>query len=327
MVMSSATTGPKRKLEILRPADGHTKRDLLSLQDLSTEEFAALLDLAEDVKQHPAEYRGLLAGKTLALIFEKPSLRTRVTFEVGMSHLGGFSTYLSPSDIALGKREAVRDVARNLGRWVDVVTIRTFGHQIVEEFAAETHVPVINALSELVHPCQALADVLTLREMRGTLRGLKLAYVGDGNNVAHALAQAAAKTGIHLTMACPRGYEPAATVYKRARIDAVLTGAEIEIVQDPAEAVTGADAVYTDVWASMGQESESIERKNIFAAYQVNRYLMALAKSDALFMHCLPAHRGDEVTSDVLDSSHSAVLEQAENRLHVAKAVLLALLG
>lgn len=311
----------------LRPGPGQTKRDFLSLHELTIAELAGLLDLAEDVKRHPESYRHSMAGRTLALIFEKPSLRTRVTFEVAMLQMGGHAIYLSPTDIALGKREAVKDVARNLGRWVDVVAIRTFGHHILEEFARETHIPVINALSDLLHPCQAVADVMTLREVKGNLRGLRLAYVGDGNNVAHALAQAAARTGIHLTLACPRGYEPAASLFQQARADAVPTGAEIEVVQDPADAVTGADAVYTDVWTSMGQEAEARERRRIFLPYQVNAYLMALAKPDAVFMHCLPAHRGEEVTSDILDGARSVVLEQAENRLHVAKAVLLALLG
>lgn len=311
----------------LQPAPGHTKRDLLSLHTLTVEEFFALLDLAEELKQQPESFRGALTGRTLALIFEKPSLRTRVTFEVGMVQLGGHSIYLSPADIALGKREAVKDVARNLARWVDAVTIRTFSQHILEEMAGEADIPIINALSDLLHPLQAMADVLTLRQVAGSLRGLRMAYVGDGNNVANALAQAAAKTGMHLTIATPRGYEPAASVFLQARADALSTGAEISVVQDPADAVTGADAVYTDVWTSMGQELEARERTKHFASYQVNSVLMGLAKPDAVFMHCLPAHRGDEVTNAVLDGPHSVVLEQAENRLHVAKAVLLALLG
>jgi ornithine carbamoyltransferase len=311
----------------LRPAPGHTKCDLLSIHNLTIAEFSALLDLAEEMKQHPETYRGLLAGRTLALIFEKPSLRTRVTFEVGMVQLGGHPVYLAPADIALGKREAVKDVARNLARWVDAVAVRTFSHHILEEMAAEADIPVINALSDLLHPLQAMADVLTLREMKGGLRGLRLAYIGDGNNVANALAQAAAKTGMHLTIASPRGYEPAASVFMQARADALPTGAQISVVQEPADAVSGADAVYTDVWASMGQELEARERKKLFAGYQVNSVLMALAKPDAVFLHCLPAHRGDEVTDEVLDGPRSVVLEQAENRLHVAKAVLLALMS
>ncbi len=311
----------------LRPAPGRTKRDLLSLHDLTIAEISALLDLAEEMKWHPRSFQGLLAGHTLAMIFEKPSLRTRVSFEVGMIQLGGHSIYLSPTDIALGKRESVKDVARNLARWVDAVTVRTFSHHVLEEMAAGADIPIINALSDLVHPLQAMADLQTLREIKGTLRGLRLAYVGDGNNVANALAQAAAKTGMHLTIASPRGYEPTASVFMQARADALPTGAELSVVQDPADAVKDADAVYTDVWASMGQESEADDRKNIFAGYQVNPFLMALARPEAVFMHCLPAHRGEEVTDDVLDGPNSVVLEQAENRLHVAKAVLLALLG
>jgi len=218
-------------------------------------------------------------------------------------------------------------VARNLGRWVNAVAIRTFGQTILEEFAAEIHIPVINALSDREHPCQAVADFLTLREVKGSLRGLRLAYVGDGNNVADSLAQAAAKAGVHLTIACPGGYEPSAQVIRALRAEALTTGAEIELVPEPADAVQGADAVYTDVWASMGQEHETEKRARIFNAFRVDRYLMALAKPDAVFMHCLPGHRGQEVTSEVLDGPHSVVLEQAENRLHVAKALLLALLA
>jgi len=316
-----------RKLWPLHPAPGHTKRDLLSLHNLTIAEFTGLLDLAEEMKKHPEAFRTTLAARSLALIFEKPSLRTRVTFEVGMVQLGGHPIYLSPADIALGKREAVKDVARNLARWVDGVTIRTFAQSTLDEMAAEANIPVINALSDLLHPLQALADVFTLREVKGSLRGLRLAYVGDGNNVANSLAQAAAKTGMYLTIATPRGYEPAAAIFQQAREDALPSGAEICVVQDPADAVCNADAVYTDVWASMGQEQEAVQRKKIFASYQVNSHLMALAKRDAVFMHCLPAHRGDEVSDDVLDGPRSVVLEQAENRLHIAKAVLLALLG
>jgi len=311
----------------LKPQGSQTKRDFLSLAGLSTWEMSGLLDLAADVKAFPAAFHGVLEAKSLALIFEKPSLRTRVTFEVAMTQLGGHAIYLSPSDIAMGKREAVKDVARNLSRWVEAIVVRTFAHHTLEEMAAESHVPVVNALSELLHPCQAVADFLTLREQKGRLAGLRLAYVGDGNNVAHSLAQAAAKSGVHFTIATPRGYEPDATLFLRAREDALRTGATLLVVEDPAEAVAGADAVYTDVWTSMGQEAETAARKEIFAPYQVNATLMALARPDAMFLHCLPAHRGDEVTDDVLDGIHSAVLDQAENRLHAAKAVLLALLG
>ena len=310
----------------LRPVRGHTKRDFLSLRDLTIVEFDELLHFAAEVKQHPAAFRDALRGRCAALIFEKPSLRTRVTFEVGMTQLGGQAVYLSQSDIALGKREAVKDVAQNLARWVDVLVVRTFSHALLEEMAAQAHIPVINALSYLLHPCQALADLLTLREQRGELHGLQLAFVGDGsNNVAQALAQAAAKGGVHLTIAAPRGFEPHAGIFAQARADAALTGGSLLVVYDPADAVHNADAVYTDVWTSMGQEEDAERRRKIFAPYQVNSYLMALAKPDALFLHCLPAHRGEEVTDEVLDGLHSVVLEQAENRLHVDKALLLAL--
>jgi ornithine carbamoyltransferase len=312
---------------MLKPGEGRTKRDFLSLQDLTAKELTNLLDLAETVKQQPARFRRALDGRNLALIFEKPSLRTRVTFEAGAHQLGADAIYLSSADIALGKREPAADVARNLARWVDAIVVRTFGHHLLTEMAAVCHLPIINALSDLLHPCQAVADVLTLRELRGNLSGLRLAWVGDGNNVAHSLMFAAARTGIHFTLAVPRGYEPDPEIYQQARADAAATGAHIQVVNHPADAVRDADAVYTDVWASMGQEAEAQQRRAIFAPYQVNAMLMALARPDALFMHCLPAHRGEEVSAEVLDGPHSVVLEQAENRLHVAKAVLLALLG
>lgn len=310
----------------LRPPAGIGKRDFLSLDDLTAEELENLLNLSSEVKSCPGIFRHALEGRSIALVFEKPSLRTRVTFEVGMAQLGGHSVYLSPADIGLGKREPVRDVARNLARWVDGLVVRTFGQQILEEMAASARIPVINALSDLLHPCQALADLLTLREHRRRLQGLRLAYIGDGNNVAHSLIQAAARTGMHLTLASPPGYEPNPAIVQRACQIAVSTGAIIRVVQDPTEAVRDADAVYTDVWTSMGQEAEASQRQRIFAPYQVNASLMALAKPDALFLHCLPAHRGEEVTDDVLEGPQSVVLDQAENRLHTGKAVLLALL-
>ena len=311
----------------LRPAEGQIKRDFLTLLDLTVEEMEGLLGLARAVKRQPALFHHMLDGRNIALVFEKPSLRTRVTFEVGARQLGADTIYLAPSDIALGHREPARDVACNLARWVDAVVVRTFGHGLLTEMAAAAHIPIVNALSDKFHPCQAVADFLTLRELKGHLPGLRLAWVGDGNNVAHSLMLAAARTGVHFTMAVPHGYEPDTAVYQRARADAAETGAVIELVYDPAVAVRNADAVYTDVWTSMGQEAETEHRRLLFAPYRVDRELMALAKPDAVFMHCLPAHRGEEVTSEVLDGSASVVLEQAENRLHVAKAVLLALLG
>ena len=311
----------------LKPAMGGHKRDFLSLHDITISEMEALLNLAEEVKAHPEAFVIALQGKMAALIFEKPSLRTRVTFEVGFEQLGGHAVYLAPGDIGLGKRESVKDVARNLSRWVDVLIVRTFSQKLLEEMAFQANIPIINALTDLVHPCQAIADLMTLREAKGELKGLHLVYVGDGNNVAHSLAHAAGKVGLHLTIACPPGYEPDADMLTEARADASRTGAEIEVVHDPKEVLSTADAVYTDVWTSMGQEKENEERQRVFAAYQVNETLMDMAPPDALFMHCLPAHRGEEVTDEVLDGLQSVALEQAENRLHAHKAILLAVLA
>lgn len=311
----------------LRPAEGRIKRDFLALQDVSVEEFERLLDLARAVKQRPTHFRHALEGRQIALVFEKPSLRTRVTFEAGAHQLGAGAIYLAPTDIALGRREPASDVARNLARWVDAVVVRTFGHEVLEEMAGVAHIPVINALSDRLHPCQAVADTLTLLEHKGRLAGLRLAWVGDGNNVAHSLLFAAARTGMHFTLAVPPGYEPDAALLERAREEGRKTQAVLKLVHDPREAVRGADAVYTDVWTSMGQEAQAERRRMLFAPYRVDRSLMAGAKPDALFLHCLPAHRGEEVTAEVLDGPASVVLDQAENRLHTAKAILLALLG
>jgi ornithine carbamoyltransferase len=311
----------------LKPALGAHKRDFLSLHDITITEMEGLLKLAAEVKAHPKTFVTTLQGKMAALIFEKPSLRTRVTFEVGFEQLGGHAVYLAPGDIGLGKRESVGDVARNLSRWVDVMIVRTFSHQLLEELAHEARVPIINALTDLLHPCQAVADLLTIREAKGELKGLHLVYVGDGNNVALALAHAAGKVGMNFTMVCPPGYEPNQDILMEARADASSTGAEIRVVQDAKEVMGTADAVYTDVWTSMGQEKESEERRRNFAGYQVNENLMDLAPADALFMHCLPAHRGEEVTDEVVDGLQSVVLEQAENRLHAHKAILLALMA
>ncbi len=302
-------------------------KDFLAISDLSVYEFHKILDLAAEIKAKPKRFRKALEGKILAMIFEKPSLRTRMTFEVGMLEIGGEAVYLSPMDIQLGKRETASDIGKNLERWVQGIMIRTFAHSIAVEMAQAVRIPVINALTDLLHPCQAMADFLTLREKKGGLSTLKLAYVGDGNNVCHSLINAASKAGTHLAVAVPKGYEPSADIVDRAREAGRETGFVLDIVRKPAEAVAGADAVYTDVWASMGQESEKQKRARIFAPYQVNAALMAKAKSDALFMHCLPAHRGEEVTADVIDSPASAVFDQAENRLHVQKAIMLLLMG
>jgi ornithine carbamoyltransferase len=311
----------------LKPAAGMHKRDFLSLHDITISEMEALLKLAHQVKEHPQAFVMSLQGKMAALIFEKPSLRTRVTFEVGFEQLGGHAVYLAPGDIGLGKRESVKDVARNLSRWVDVMIVRTFSQKLLEEMAMESTVPIINALTDLLHPCQAIADLMTIREAKGELKGLHLVYVGDGNNVAMALAHAAGKVGMHFTIACPAGYEPNPDLLTEARADAESTGSDIAVVHDPKEVLSTADAVYTDVWTSMGQEKESEERRRVFSDYQVNEGLIDLAPADALFMHCLPAHRGEEVTDEVLDGLQSVALEQAENRLHAHKAILLALLA
>jgi ornithine carbamoyltransferase len=257
------------------------------------------------------------------MLFEKPSLRTRVTFEVGMSQLGGHALYLGSQEVGLGKREAVADVARNLTRWVDAVMARVFRHESLIELAKHASIPVINALSDFEHPCQALGDFMTLHEYKQRLARLTLAWVGDGNNVAHSLLRGAARLGVRMRVATPPGYEPHPAVVAAARRD----GGSIELTHDPGEAVAGADAVYTDVWTSMGQEAEAEARQKVFRSYQVNARLMKRAGPRALFMHCLPAHRGQEVTDEVIDGPRSIVFDQAENRLHIQKAILLALLG
>lgn len=297
-------------------------RDFLSVRDFTPEEIHQTLHVAAEMKSHPEKFASSLRGKTLALIFEKPSLRTRVTFDVGIQQLGGFSVYLSPAEINLGKRESIHDVAKNLERMVQGIMIRTFAHQIVVDMANHASIPIINGLTDYLHPCQAMADFLTLQEIKGSLKGLTLCYVGDGNNVAHSLLFAGARLGVNVTVACPEGYKPADEVVRLASDDAASTGATIRVTHDPADGVRGADAVYTDVWASMGQEAEAEARKKIFKPYQVNAALMAKAKKDASFLHCLPAHRGDEVTDDVIDSRASVVFQEAENRLHVQKAIL-----
>ena len=299
------------------------KRDFLSVRDFTREEILESFELARDMKKDRMKYNDSLKGQTLALIFEKPSLRTRTTFDVGIQQLGGYSLYLSPNEISLGKRESVYDVAKNLERMVQGIMIRTFAHQIVEDMAKYARIPIINGLTDLLHPCQAMADYLTILEHKGKLdNSIKVVYVGDGNNVAHSLMYAGARLGVNVTISTPRGFEPNAIVWKNAVEDAQTKGAKIEIIHDPIEAVKDADVIYTDVWASMGQESETEKRKQIFRPYQVNSKLMSYAKSDAIFMHCLPAHRGDEVTDEVIDSPQSVVFDEAENRLHAQKAIM-----
>ena len=289
--------------------------------DISVAELLALLDLASDVKRSPKAYRRVLQEKSAALLFEKPSLRTRLTFELAMQQLGGNVVTV---DGPIGGREPLEDVARNLERWVDVIVARTFEQSTIEGLAHWAQVPVINALSDLYHPCQALADLLTIREHGGTFRGKKLAFVGDGNNVAHSLMLNAARLGIDIAVATPAGYEPNAAILQQAVGLASLSGSRVWVLNDPTAAVRGADFVYTDVWASMGQESEADERRRIFRPFQVNDELLAGAP-DALFMHCLPAKRGQEVTGSVMESPRNVAFDQAENRLHAQKALLLML--
>jgi len=309
------------------PPFGLNKPDLLSIQDLTAHEIEGILDLTQVLKTRPKNFSRALDGKQIVLIFEKPSLRTRLTFEVGIRSLGGSSLFVDQRGEKIGQRESLPDVAHNLERWMDGIVLRTFSHDTVTGMAQHASIPVINGLSDLEHPCQALADFFTLKEKFGNLRNLKLAYVGDGNNVAHSLLLTGAALGTSVSIATPANYEPNAEIVARACEFARKSGAQIEITSDVAQAVSGANAVYTDVWASMGQEDEASERKNIFAPYQVNSSLMKMAARDAYFMHCLPAHRGDEVTDEVIDSPASVVFDEAENRLHVQKAILLLLMG
>lgn len=299
-------------------------RDLLSLHDFSPAEIELILDFAAELKKQQKKgfSHPLLPGQTLAMIFQKSSTRTRVSFEVGMFQLGGQAMFLSASDIQLGRGESIADTGSVLSRYVDGIMIRTFAQSDVEELARYASVPVINGLTDLLHPCQILADLMTVREHKGGLAGLQLAYVGDGNNICHSLLFGCAKTGMHINVATPPGYEPRAEIVAAARQDARDTGALITITTDPGAALAGADVVVTDVWASMGQESEQQARAKVFAPYQVNEDLVAGAKPDYIFMHCLPAHRGEEVTAAVIDGPHSVVFDEAENRLHVQKAVM-----
>ncbi|MBN2057916.1 MAG: ornithine carbamoyltransferase [Candidatus Saganbacteria bacterium] len=306
------------------------QKDFISIHDLSFDEIDGIFRLTEDLKdkQRRGEKHEYLWAKSLAMIFEKPSTRTRVSFEIGMWQLGGLAINLDQEAIGLGVRESVGDVARTLSRYADAILVRTFEHEKVLELAKNSSVPVINGLSDLLHPCQALADIFTVREKKeGQLKGLKIAYIGDGNNVCHSLMLACAKLGINLTVACPKGYEPDQLIVDWAFADAKKTGVEMNILHDPVIAAKDADVIYTDVWASMGQEKESAKRKKVFRKFQVNQGLIELAKDDVIVLHCLPAHRGDEITDEVLDGTNSVVFDQAENRLHVQKAILTMLLG
>ncbi|MBI5117556.1 ornithine carbamoyltransferase [Candidatus Poribacteria bacterium] len=301
-------------------------KDLISILDLTVEEIQEILSLAATLKQRLAKNMHFtpLAGKTLAMIFEKPSLRTRVTFETGMTQLGGHAIFLGPSEISLGVRESVADAARNLERWVNGIMARTFSHQTVVDLAREASIPVINGLTDRLHPCQVLSDCLTVQEKLGLLSGVKVAFLGDGNNVAHSWINAAARLGMNLSIACPPGYEPLSEIVREGQTAADST---ILVTNEVAEALDGADVVYTDVWTSMGQENEAEKRRTAFAPYQLNKAALALARPNALVMHCLPAHRNEEITDDVIDGPQSIVYDQAENRLHVQKAILTLLMG
>ena len=323
MIATSIPAGLSPQTYTQRSVSG---RDLISIQDFTPEELACTLELAAAMKARPADYRGTLVGKQIVLFFEKPSLRTRLTFEAGINSLGGVSFFVDQTQSRLGARESLSDVAHNLERWVDGVVLRTFAHETVTTMAAHASIPVINALSELEHPCQAMADMLTLQEHFGDLRNVHLAYLGDGNNVAHSLMLAAASLGATISVGTPKGYEPSEDVLTAAQELAAASGGQVQVVNDPIEAVAGADAVYTDVWASMGQEDEAAERREIFLPFQVNQKLFSYAAKHALFMHCLPAHRGDEVAAAVIDSPRSVVFDQAENRLHIQKAIMVLLL-
>jgi ornithine carbamoyltransferase len=302
--------------QIMRMAAPDFTRDL----DLLDDELLKLLECAADVKRSPTRYAQALSGKSIALLFEKPSLRTRMTFELAIKQLGGNSVF---SEGPIGSREPLKDVARNLDRWVSTIVARTFSQTTVEDLARWSSVPVVNALSDLYHPCQALADTLTLIEAFGDLRGRKLTFVGDGNNVAHSLMLTLSRLGMNVTIACPAGFEPNPDILTLAQGAAAVTGSRLTIMNDPIAAVRNADAVYTDVWASMGQESEADHRRQIFAPFQVNDALFGAARSKAIFLHCLPAKRGEEVTDSVMESPRSRVFDQAENRLHTQKALLL----
>ncbi len=302
------------------------KKNLISIKDLTTAEIENIFDLTDQLKKNKAKFNRALSGKSLVLIFQKPSNRTRVSFQVGMYQLGGNSLYLAPNEINLGVRESIEDVAKTLSRYADVVVLRTFEHKNVSELAKYSDKPVINGLSDFEHPCQALADLYTIREKFKKLKGLTLSYVGDGNNVCNSLLYACAKCGVNMNVATPKEYEPQKSVVKEAKAIAKHTKASLNLFNDPVMAVKGSDVIYTDVWASMGQEEEAAKREKVFKRFQVNSKLVSFAKDNALIMHCLPAHRGQEITDEVMESRHSVVFDQAENRLHVQKAILIKLL-
>jgi len=302
-------------------------RHFLSLEDLSLDELWAVLDLAAAVKATPEKYANALAGKSLAMIFQKKSTRTRVSFETGMFQLGGMALFLGANDIQIGRGETIADTARVISRYNDIIMARVYGHDVLEEMAAHATVPVINGLSDALHPCQVLADLQTMREQFGDIRGLTFTYIGDGNNMAHSLMIGCARVGVNVRIAAPNGYEPDAAYVSAARSHGQITGAEVVVTNDPVAAATDAHVLYTDVWASMGQEEEQAKRLVDFDGFQVDGRLMSIAHDDAVFMHCLPAHRGEEVSAEVCDGPRSVIFDEAENRLHAQKALMLFLMG
>jgi len=304
------------------------EKDLISIKDLTAREIEEIFILTDKLKKDKFKFSKVLKGKTLALVFQKPSNRTRVSFEVGMYQLGGYSIYLGAEEINLGIRESVKDVAKTLSRYVDGIVVRTFAHRNVEEMARYADIPVINGLSDFSHPCQVLSDIYTIREKFKKIKGIKLAYIGDGNNnVCHSLLFACPKVGINIVVASPKNYQPQKEVLDEAIRISKITGSEVSLLDEPFLAVKDADIIYTDVWTSMGKEKEARIRKRVFKRFQVNRNLVSLAKKDCLIMHCLPAHRGEEITDEVIDSKNSIVFDQAENRLHVQKAILIKLVS
>jgi len=304
-------------------------KDLLSVHDLSKDEVYEIFSLAKElkVKQKQGIEHHLLKGKTLGMIFQKSSTRTRVSFEVGMWQLGGMALFLSANDLQIGRGEPIKDTARVLARYLDGIMIRTFSHAGMEELAHYADIPIINGLTDLLHPCQALTDIFTTLEIKGDLPGRKMTYIGDGNNMANALMHTCAKVGMDITIACPEGYRPDPKIVAEAEADAAKNGCKVSVVNDPRVAVQGADVLYTDVWASMGMEAEQAQREKDFAGYQIDSALLKLAKPDAVVMHCLPAHRGEEITDEVIEGPQSVVIDEAENRLHVQKAIMTLLMG
>ena len=323
----TVTLGIQSDTAFTETAKGLAGRDLISIADLSVAEMAAMMELAHAVKAAPEDFRHGLDAKQMVMFFEKASLRTRLTFEVAMKSVGGGATFVDQTAEPLGQRESIPDVARNLERWMHIIVLRTYSHETIVEMAANSRVPVINALSDLEHPCQAIADFMTLEERFGSLEGMHFTYVGDGNNVCHSLMLAGALLGVHVTVATPKNFAPKLEIVHKAIEIAEHTGGTLTLTHDPAKAATGADAIYTDVCTSMGMEHEAARRAPIFKPFQVNEAMMALAQDSAVFMHCLPAHRGAEVTDAVLDGPQSVVFDQAENRMHAQKAITLMLLG